>query len=382
MVENFLSGNDKGEPVRFRKEILIKLTGNYSQKDSLGLVKLVSELQPILPFLRISPDSAKANIFLRVNLPGVKYPSGILTENYIFTPNRFYANRLYLNMQSVPVTLDSAFSQEQRDRTLTFYLLRALTGNPSGWSSTTLPGTIFGQENPLESRFTPLDFFVIQQIYSPDFDNRFREHLGIGIFRYNFIYHFSNWKPKIELLASSLVLLGLLVLMYLGVVKVFVNWQQFVARWMLISFPVIFFLAVMTITRRSNLLLILAIEVGLFIFFSACFVAELLFVNPNKPSPSQLRVKFIIPVVIVIFTLMFYMTLVHDLRIEALILILLVTIVISAIRIGVENYKYNTRQGINQHDVEMAKLQELITKAELQATNARINPHFLYNALN
>ncbi len=380
MVQNFLSGKDKGEPVRFRKEILIKITGNYTKNDSLGLVKLVSELRTLIPFMGITSESKKANVFLDINLllPRVRSVSGALTEMF----DRNNVRKLYLYRQVIPISLDTSMTQEQRDRTLTFYLLRSLTGNRSNWSTTTVPGTIFGQDNPLESQFTALDHFVIQQIYAPDFDNRFREHLGIGVLKYNFIYHFSIWKPKIELLIFSLVLLALFLVMHYGVVKIFLRWQRFVAQWMLLSFPFVFFIAIMNIRQGSNLKLVAVILLGLFIFYTVCFVAELFFVNPNKPASTRLKVKFIIPVVMVIFTLMFYMTLVHDLRPEALIVILLSTILVSAVRIGFENYRYNTRQEINQHDVEMAKLQELITKAELQAINARINPHFLYNSLN
>jgi two-component system, LytTR family, sensor kinase len=49
----------------------------------------------------------------------------------------------------------------------------------------------------------------------------------------------------------------------------------------------------------------------------------------------------------------------------------------------ISNYiDYERRQRLNEKELELSKLRELKTKAELDALHSKINPHFLYNALN
>lgn len=55
---------------------------------------------------------------------------------------------------------------------------------------------------------------------------------------------------------------------------------------------------------------------------------------------------------------------------------------IAALRVFFNLIQYRIQSLVNQKDVEIARMKELKNQAELNALHSRINPHFLYNALN
>lgn len=61
---------------------------------------------------------------------------------------------------------------------------------------------------------------------------------------------------------------------------------------------------------------------------------------------------------------------------------LLVSFSIAFLRLFFIVMNYQILSSVNQKDVEIARLKELKNQAELQTLHSRINPHFLYNALN
>lgn len=67
--------------------------------------------------------------------------------------------------------------------------------------------------------------------------------------------------------------------------------------------------------------------------------------------------------------------------------VLYISFVVVGLFIGIPNFLRVTREKetelkLKSQEVQLSQLQQLKTKAELQSLQARINPHFLYNALN
>jgi two-component system LytT family sensor kinase len=61
---------------------------------------------------------------------------------------------------------------------------------------------------------------------------------------------------------------------------------------------------------------------------------------------------------------------------------LTIAIVVCSIMFVYESQKANFKLKLNQQELEVTKLKQLKTQAELQTLQSKINPHFLYNALN
>lgn len=59
-----------------------------------------------------------------------------------------------------------------------------------------------------------------------------------------------------------------------------------------------------------------------------------------------------------------------------------ITLVISTLVLLFEMQKNNAQSQLQAKEMDLIKLQQLKTQAELQALQSKINPHFLYNALN
>lgn len=60
----------------------------------------------------------------------------------------------------------------------------------------------------------------------------------------------------------------------------------------------------------------------------------------------------------------------------------LLIVLLAALRVFYNFIHHRMQSMVNQKDVEIAKMKELKNQAELNALHSRINPHFLYNALN
>jgi two-component system LytT family sensor kinase len=61
---------------------------------------------------------------------------------------------------------------------------------------------------------------------------------------------------------------------------------------------------------------------------------------------------------------------------------LTIAVIVCSILFVYESQKANYRLQTNEHELEVLKLKQLKTQAELQTLQSKINPHFLYNALN
>jgi two-component system LytT family sensor kinase len=124
---------------------------------------------------------------------------------------------------------------------------------------------------------------------------------------------------------------------------------------------------------------------SLFVYNVARYVAE----NKQVKKMSFLRVQLLILLTLVIMTLLVNIPLAYALygyKVQFLKFTVVSSIYLSVatglIYAVISYQNLERKRKFDEKELELSRLRELKTKAELDALHSKINPHFLYNALN
>lgn len=124
---------------------------------------------------------------------------------------------------------------------------------------------------------------------------------------------------------------------------------------------------------------------SLFVYNVARYVAE----NKQVKKMSFLRVQLLIMLTLVIMTLLVNIPLAYVLygyKVQFLKFTVISSIYLSVatglINAVISYQNLERKRKFDEKELELSRLRELKTKAELDALHSKINPHFLYNALN
>lgn len=357
-------GNDSDVDI-FRNDILIKLDGNISQNDSITFNELIGQFQEIIPNHRIELSQKRiANLVFNIN----NHEAG---QN-----SRIFWGSIFNRKTDFIIPEDA--TQEIRKKIIYYNFYRSLVNfTPSTTEKTTIRGCVFDEGDPLKITYSPFDQFILGTLYSPDFKERFRDNYT-KMFSY-WQYFVSYYKEQFRKTSLFISFLCGLILITIFVAKgVFkrgpLSWYDYNKKGFFIILTVMVCIVIIGLSNLrieiSETLILVNFAVRGFIAVNLIFLAEKYLFQKIDLGGRR--------VILIFLTTSTALTIVSIGDIELLPGGFIIALIRSIIVFFDDRYS----SIINEKDVQLARMNELHKQAELQSLQAKINPHFLYNALN
>lgn len=367
-------GRDKTIDI-FQNDIAIKLEGIVSHEDSICMNELIDQLKVIIPGKKIYLTDNAANLFFNFT----DGANGIGENAQII--------RGSIKYRQIDVKTGQNISGEFRKKMLYFKLFRSLVRfSPSSFTNTVIPGCVFDEASPEKITYSPFDAFILNKLYSKDFIEQFENEFIGRTSSLNFLK--MKYPRELNTLFSSLGFICAFILITVLLAKrIFKpgrqSWSEFnkqgaliILIWIISRFGI--YLTDLSLDSFEIKFLVRLI-IRAFIAVNLIFLIERLIFR--KQGLGQNRVLIIFTVTLFVLTL-FSMT-EYDMPFRWSNIFALLSYLGIPFYRGLFIFLSDRYDSIiNEKDVQLAKVSELHKQAELHSLQAKINPHFLYNALN
>lgn len=364
-------------PNTFKQDIIINLKGEITSEDSIVVKDLIKIFQGAIPHLKIELSDKPGNLTLGLN-----------DVEYFRVSTNFSAIHI---ISSQEMHFPTNLIQSERKKFIYYHLFRGLIFNNKPVQE--LPGMngcVFAENDFKSITFSPFDLFILKKLYAPDFHEQFKNQ---------FIRQFSYRMYLVQMYPRGLnfifFLLGLIIpailltrLVIKGSFKAHNwSWKEFNKQGSyLVAIGSIFFICFSLSDLKFNFYDLLIAIPSAFISINVIYFLEMLILKNRNLGGAKILIIYFTTLFGMLFTIMhkdsspnldelnqrtlnYYFFLTN---------ILIVPIARTLYIFLNDRYK----SIINQKDVELAQMGELHKQAELQSLRAKINPHFLYNALN
>ena len=379
----FMAGRIK-RPIIYHTDIAIKLEGAVSPIDSTCINELISNLRSIIPNRKISLTKEKANMVFTFS----DTLRGLSTANF---------ERNMIEFTGCEVSFPKNKSKEERKKVLYNYLFKSLVRyQESLTEKAEIEGCVFGIETPDKIIYHPVDAFILNKLYSDDVAEQLKNNWikkWSAKSYYSFMYFIQ--------LRTAGIIIGILLAIFLFSVLIkrgifrFHNWN--LNRFIIQIFWII---GICDIYQISNLVIrhlsfqffiyegdffrsFVFINLTLFIVPLIFFLTErklnTLNVAPKNKLLFLIANSFVISFSITLVYLIVYLRNDFDYKVT---ISIGVSFVFATFRFLLFTFTELKKNELKEKNNELALLKEKSKQAELQSLRAKINPHFLYNALN
>ena len=375
-------------PSKYDSNILILLKGNPTKEDSLIFNELVDKLNVLIDKwdVYLIPKGT-SNLVVEINSSAKGNNSRFIEQ---------VENGDEIRKTTLVLDLPEDFDFISRKKAIYYHILRSLVVSKSDRPILSKPnqGSIFSESDPLLINFSSLDFEIIKVIYS----NQLKEFLQMNKKGY-------SPSPKIQLLVFVnliAILISLIFLIYLFQKGIFTDhnyrFSRFLSQgfWILTAYLIyvmiydLYFYFAFTL-HYNDLKLIMYTTLGIYGLGFASIIIIFLIEKMILKGIDNLPIQIIVPIVTTSFTPLILISIVQlivPIDQNSLIVSFSIRATITYLTLfGIARafYIYTSKKSesiIRKKDLELAKMNELHKQAELQSLRAKINPHFLYNALN
>jgi two-component system LytT family sensor kinase len=385
MESRFLERN---APLKYDSNILILLKGNPTKKDSLIFNELVDTLNVLIDKwdVYLIPKGS-SNLVVEINSSAKESACRFIEQFY---------SQVEISKTTVVLDLPETLDYASRKKAIYYHILRSLVVSKSDRPILIqqYQGSIFSESEPKLINFSSLDFDLIKVIYS----NQLQEFLRANKKGY-------STPPRVQFLVFInliAILVSLVFLIFLFQKGIFKSHNYkfwaflYQGFWIMVAFMVYILISTLYFFFAFSLMS-LDLRLVMFSNFVICLMgfASIIIIflieRLTLKGKDNLPLQIIVPILTTSFIPLILLTL-AQLSFEAnqssLVEYVSVKVTVTYLTLfGIARafYLFTTKKSesiIHKKDLELAMMNELHKQAELQSLRAKINPHFLYNALN
>ena len=372
-------------PLKYGENILLKLTGNPIKVDSLIIKELVDTLNVLMDewhVYLVKDGLSNLSVEIKNKNQG---------NNTDFVQQR--DNWTRISQTSVVLNISPETDYSDRKQIIYFHVLRSLVNPRNNPVGKMISATVFTESSPNPITYQPIDYEIIKFLYSEEYSRKLEKKSNTS----------ENTVYKLRFFIDLIAMLGAMIFLILisqkGMFKKHqYRFKSYFIQGIFVVCATIIYLIIRAIfsfyysyPNSDDLLIsyfrIIVVIVGVgVVSIVTIFLIERMIIKENENFIPALIVPLLttmfIPFIFLLIINLIYRVIPSNINYQIVASVIPFTPLLGIARAFSIFIKKSSETIIRKKDLALAKLSELQKQSELQSLRARINPHFLYNALN